>query len=393
MNLDRRVHLDHNATTPMRPEAREALLEALDAGLGNASSVHNSGRRARAAIDDARERISAALGVGEDEIVFTSGGTESNNLAIFGAVEAGPANMTVVTSVIEHAAVLEPVEVLEARGRTVTRVPCASDGRLDLDALRASTIHTPGYPALVSVMAANNELGSTTDLPLVSDILGRTRGALTNASLLHTDAVQLLGKRSAYGLLEWVDLATFSAHKVGGPVGVGILLKRMGTSLAAQLHGGAQEAQVRPGTENVASICAAARAIELAVQETEDFAERAKALVEELWKELSSAVPNVHLNGPPLTDASRLPNTLNVSMPDAGDARMLVTRLDLAGLEVSAGSACASGSLEPSHVLQALGHDLQRARSAVRMSVGRTTSKEEISAAVDRLRITLGKAS
>lgn len=391
-----RVHLDHNATTPMRPEVREALLEALDAGLGNASSVHGSGRRARAAIDDARERISAALGVDEDEIVFTSGGTESNNLAIFGTAEAGPADMPVVTSSIEHAAVLQPVGMLEQRGHTVTRVPCGPDGRVDPGAIQAATQGHRGSPALVSVMAANNELGSTIDLPLLSELLGRTRGApgtKANTTVLHTDAVQLLGKRPAHGLLEWVDLATLSAHKVGGPVGVGLLLKRIGTPLAAQLHGGAQEAEIRPGTENVASICAAARAIELAVQETEEYATRSRALVEDLWKELSSSVPNVHLNGPPLSDPSRLPNTLNVSMPDAGDARMLVTRLDLAGLEVSAGSACASGSLEPSHVLTALGHDLQRARSAVRMSVGRTTSKDEISTAVDRLRITLGKAS
>ncbi len=389
----KRVHLDHNATTPMRPEALEALLEALDAGLGNASSVHDSGRRARAAIDDARERISAALAVHEDEIVFTSGGTESNNLAIFGATDAGPAGMGIATSTIEHAAVLEPVEVLEARGRRVTRVPCDPSGHLTPQTIAAATQASTESPYLVTIMAANNELGSTTDLPALADALGRARSSSRPGVILHTDAVQLLGKRPAQGLLDWVDLATLSAHKVGGPVGVGLLLRRVGTPLSAQLHGGAQEAEVRPGTENVASICAAARAIELAVQETDDFGARTRVLVEELWKELSCALPNVHLNGPPLSDGTRLPNTLNVSVPDAGDARMLVTRLDLAGVEVSAGSACASGSLAPSHVLQALGHDLQRARSAVRMSVGRTTTQEEISTAVDRLRITLGKAS
>jgi len=390
-----RVHLDHNATTPMRPEAREALLEALDSGLGNASSVHDSGRRARAAIDEARERIGAALGVQEDEIVFTSGGTESNNLAIFGAIEAGPSDMDVITSAIEHAAVLAPVQVLESRGRQVTRVPCDTAGRLDPGTIVERLESSPAPSALISVMAANNELGSTTDLEGLSDALGMGNGRQAGRSgiILHTDAVQLLGKRPAGGLLEWVDLATLSAHKVGGPPGVGLLLRRVGTPLGAQLHGGAQEAGVRPGTENVAAICAAARAIELAVQETGEFAARTSALIKELWKELSSALPNVHLNGPPLSDETRLPNTLNVSMPDAGDARMLVTRLDLAGVEVSAGSACASGSLEPSHVVRALGHDLQRARSAVRMSVGRTTTKAEISTAVDRMCITLGKAS
>ncbi|MEC7233360.1 MAG: cysteine desulfurase family protein [Planctomycetota bacterium] len=384
------IHLDHNATTPLRPEVRELMLELLDQGLGNASSVHAAGRRSRAVIDDARERVAGALQVHEDEVVFTSGGTESNNLALFGAhaalSAAAGAPARVVSSRIEHAAVLEPVRRLEDGGAPTVLLANDSQGCIDPEDVAAAAGHEG--PVIVSLMAANNEVGSVVDLQAVRGALGRRAGLV-----LHTDAVQLLGKRPSAGLLSCVDLASFSAHKAGGPVGVGLLLRKEGTRLVPRAFGGSQETELRPGTENPAAIGAAALAIELAVRETEAFAARSRALLEGFWTELRAALPDVHLNGPPLTSGDRLPNTINVSFPFAGDARMLVARLDLAGLELSAGSACASGSLEPSHVLEALGHVGARAVSALRISTGRSTDARELSTAVDILRITLGEAS
>ena len=291
-----------------------------------------------------------------------------------------------VSSRIEHAAVLEPVRQLGEAGATTTLVVNDDEGRIDPAEVAAAA--GPEGPVIVTLMAANNEIGSVVDLPAVRDALGRRTGLL-----LHTDAVQLLGKRPSGGLLSSVDLASFSAHKVGGPVGVGLLLRKEGTRLVPRAFGGSQEAELRPGTENPAAIGAAALAIELAVQESEAFAARSKGLLEGFWRELQAALPDVRLNGPPLTSPDRLPNTINVSFPFAGDARMLVARLDLAGLEVSAGSACASGSLEPSHVLEALGHERARAVSALRISTGRSTDAGELSTAVDTLRITLGEAT
>jgi len=377
----KRVYLDHNATTPLRPEAREALLAALDDGLGNASSVHDSGRRARAAIDDARMRVAAALGVTEDEVLFTSGGTEANNLALFGALAAGPAEMQVVTTAIEHAAILEPAEQIAASGRSVHHLRVDAAGAPDLDELARVASNGPTF---VSVMAANNEIGSTVNL---ADV----RSAAGSRAVLHSDAVQLLGKSPFDLEAAGVDLATFSAHKIGGPLGVGVLVRRGHVPLAARTFGGAQEAEFRPGTENVPAIAAAAVAIELAVQETGGYAARTRALTGDLWRGLRAAVPEVRLNGPAIDDPTRLPNTLSVS-GHGGDARTLVVRLDLAGVEVSAGSACASGSLEPSHVLLALGLDVEHATSSIRISLGRTTSSEDIHRSVGRLGRILGEA-
>lgn len=384
------IHLDHNATTPLRPEVRELLLELLDGGLGNPSSVHAAGRRARAVIDEARERVAAALEVHEDEVLFTSGGTESNNLALFGAhralSDAAGTPARVVSTRIEHAAVLEPVRRLGQDGAEVVLVGNDDRGRVELDEVAGAT--GAEGPVIASLMAANNEIGSLTDLPLLREKVGRRKDLV-----VHTDAVQMLGKRPSTRLLEHVDLASLSAHKVGGPIGVGLLMKKEGTRLTPRTFGGSQEAELRPGTESAASIAAAALAVELAVRETEAFTSRARDLVAGFWTALVEALPDVQLNGPPLDDPDRLPNTINVSFPSAGDARMLVTRLDMAGLEASAGSACASGSLEPSHVLAALGLPPERAGGGVRLSIGRTTEASELSTAVETLRITLGGTS
>ncbi len=378
----KRIHLDHNATTPLRREAREALLGALDAGLGNASSVHGAGRRARAAVDEARERVAGALCIPEDSVVFTSGGTESNNLALFGGLAAGPPGMRLVTTTIEHAAVQAPAARLESLSRDVRWVPVDRHGTVDMVALGLAAA---GGPALVSVMGANNEIGSTVDL-------GEVRARVGDAAVLHSDSVQLLGKRPLDLMGSGVDLASLSAHKVGGPIGVGVLFRRPGTPMAPTTFGGAQEGELRPGTENVPAIVAAAAAIDHAVQEVETFRRHTGRLADLLWRKLQIALPDLSLNGPPIDDPSRLPNTLNISAP-TGDARTLVARLDLVGLEVSAGSACASGSLEPSHVLGALGLGADRARSGLRISLGGASQEADIHTCVERLGRTLGGAS
>ena len=379
-----RVHLDHNATTPLRPEARERLLEVYDALGGNPSSVHAAGRRARALLDDARERTAAALGVSEDEVVFTSGGTESDNLAVLGSVRASERGRGLLTSAIEHSAVLGAADALAAEGRPVAKLGVDREGRIDLDEL-ARRAADPAV-GLVSIHAANNEVGTVVPLEALASALaplGRARPRL------HTDAVQALG-RVPLALRE-VDLASFSAHKVGGPLGVGVLYRRRGVPLAPLVHGGGQEGGLRPGTENVPGIAAAALAIELAVAEREDYRRRTLGLATELWSGLSSAIPTARLAGPPLDAPDRLSNTLAVLL-DGLDSRVLVARLDLEGLEASAGSACASGSIEPSHVLLAMGHPVERARGGLRLSIGRTTSSPDIHRAVEILSRTFGSA-
>ncbi len=370
-----RVHLDHNSTTPLRPEVRERWLAVVDEGLGNPSSLHASGRRARACVDEARECVAAALGVHEEEIVFTSGATEANNLALRGVVEAaGPAH-GLVTTAVEHSSVLGPARELARRGRRVAFVPVDAQGLPDPAAVALtvaeSALESP--VALVSVTAANNETGALPDLPSIAAELARL-GA--RRPRLHTDAVQALG-RIPLRLQEWgVELASFSAHKLGGPPGVGILWRARGVPLAPLAHGGGQELELRPGTENVPGIAAAALAVELALREQPEVAERQRRLAHELWAGLAASLAGVRLLGPPIDSARRLPNTLCVLVPGT-DGKVLVTRLDLAGLEVSAGSACASGALEPSHVLLAMGLARDEARSGLRLSLGRNTSAQE----------------
>ncbi|MCC6407152.1 MAG: cysteine desulfurase [Planctomycetes bacterium] len=372
-----RVYLDHNSTTPIRPEVRTALIATLDELGGNPSSVHTSGRRARHLLDEARERAAAALGVHEDELVFTSGGTEANNLAVLGALNAAGPGAKLVTTAIEHSSVLEPAQALASAGRPVDFVGVDRRGLLDPTEVAERAIDA----RLVSVIAANNEIGTLA--PLAQ--LARTHG---RGWLLHTDAVQALG-RIELRLAEWgIDLASFSMHKLGGPVGVGVLFRRKGVELAPLVRGGGQENGVRPGTENVAGIVASALAIELAVREREALATRLEALSHGLWRELHVALPKLQLVGPALGEAGRLPGTLNVLAPHV-DGKVLVTRLDLAGLEVSAGSACASGSLEPSHVLLALGFARDEARAALRLSFGRSNTLEDVHNAVEILRRTL----
>lgn len=374
-----RVYLDHNATTPMRPRVREVLVELLDELGGNPSSVHAAGRRARAVLDEARARVAAALGVPEEGIVFTSGGTESINTALRGALRAAGPGLGLATVASEHSAVLETARALAAEGRPLEIAPVDHRGVADIERLLAAA-RTAGV-RLVAVAAANNEVGALADLVALGEGL-RAIGE-PNRPLLFTDACQALG-RIPLDLAGWgIDLAAFSAHKLGGPPGVGVLYRRPGVPCEPLLTGGGQEMGLRAGTENVPAIAAAALAIELAVAEREAFASRVAGLVRELWKGLAEAIDGIELLGPPL-DAPRLPNTLNVLLPKV-DGRVLVTRLDLEGLEASAGSACSSGSLEPSHVLLAMGLDPERARAGLRLSLGRTSGREDVRNAVDIL--------
>jgi len=370
-----RVYLDHNSTTPLRPEVRARWLEVADEFPGNASSLHASGRRARARVDDARAAVAAALAVHEDEIFFTSGATEANNLALFGVLEAAGPKAGLVTTAVEHSSVLAPARELGARGHGLTLVPVDAQGLVDPEMVAAAAA-APGV-ALVSVAAANNETGALSDLEALSARLRARSGQRAGPRpRLHSDAVQALG-RIPVRLREWgCELASFSAHKLGGPPGNGILWRARGVPLAPRFHGGGQELELRPGTEDVAGIAAMALALELAVLEQAELAARTARLAGKLWADLSAALPELRLLGPPLGSKQRLPNTLCVLVPGT-DGKVLVTRLDLAGLEVSAGSACASGSIEPSHVLLAMGLARDDARSGLRLSLGRNTSAED----------------
>jgi cysteine desulfurase len=391
-----RVHLDHNATTPLRPEVRALLAELLDEPLGNPSSLHARGRRARQLIDEARERTAAALGVHEDEVLFTGGGTEAIHLGLVGALRAlGPA-AGFVTSPIEHSAVLGAAGQLGSAGHPWCCTAVDEHGRLDPEAV-GELLEAP-WARLLAIQAANNEVGVVPDF---GALLEQARARPGEPALVFTDAVRALGRielplaRPGADAAAGADLLALSAHKVGGPTGVGVLVRRRGVALVPLVAGREHESGLRPGTENTAGIAAAALAIELAVRERGSYAARTRALSTDLWNELARRLPGARLLGPPMTPAQgepareRLPNTLCVALPDV-DGKVLVTRLDLEGLEVSAGSACASGSLEPSHVLHAMGCDERVARAGIRLSLGRTTTRDECARAVDILEKVFG---
>jgi len=369
------VYLDHNGTTPARPEVRRLWEELLGAGLGNPSATHASGRRARAVIDEARERVAAALGVPEEWVLFTSGGTESNNGALHGVLEALGGGLAIGAT--EHSSVLETAAALAQRGHRLWSLPVDSEGVIDLETV--TSVAAEPDCRLLSVMAANNEVGSLAPMEAIGS---RLRALGEGAPVWHTDGVQALGKQPLE-LRSWgVDLASFSAHKVGGPQGVGILVRRAGVPFAPVLHGGGQEHGLRSGTENVAGIAAAALAVELAVSERESYDHRLRELSTALWEGLVRHEPDVRLIGPAIDAGTRLPNTLCVSV-EGVDGRTLLARLDLEGVEASLGSACSSGAIEASHVLLAMGRSEEEARAGLRLSLGRTTTTGDIHTAVE----------
>ena len=359
------IYLDYNATTPLCEAARTAMLPFLGEKFGNPSSVHAAGREARAAIDDARDRLADLLGAKAHELIFSSGGTEANNLAILGLARSrATRGKHLISAKTEHHAVLNTIEHLEKReGFEVTWLSVSQAGRVDLDQL-ADTIRED--TVLVSIMHANNETGVIQPLREISEIC-RARGVL-----LHSDMVQSFGKLDA----SLADAASFAAHKFYGPKGAGLLFLRRGIPIEPIHFGGAHENQRRAGTENVAAIAGMAAAAEFVERDREQEQARERNLRDQLWQEISARISPAVLNG----DAhQRLANTLNISLP-ALDSETMLMALDLEGVCASSGSACMVGSVVASHVLLAMGLPLAFARSAIRFSIGKYTTEEEISA-------------
>jgi cysteine desulfurase len=377
------IYLDYNATTPLCDASREAMLPYFSQHFGNPSSIHRAGRNARAAVDNARDKIAALVHAKPNEIVFTSGGTESCNLAVLGLARTRFAadkldclkqsSLTsrghIICEKTEHHAVLHAVEHLEKHEHfEVTWLDTSSEGVVDLDQL-AKSIRPE--TRLVSIMTANNETGVIQPMREISKIC-RERGVL-----LHSDMVQSFGKIDIPAIAGLVDAASFAAHKFYGPKGAGFLFLRSGLSLQPVLFGGSHENQRRPGTENVPAIAGMAAAAEFVLGNRETEQDRQLKLRDELWSLISQNVPEAKLNG---EDAPRLANTLNVSLLGI-DSEMLLIALDLKGVSASSGSACMVGSVSASHVLLAMGLPVERARSAVRFSLGKQSTAEEIAAA------------
>jgi len=374
----RRVYLDYNATTPVAPEVLEAMLPFFAGNYGNASSIHAFGQKCRAAVEGARDSVAKLLGARASEIVFTSGGTEADNLAIFGAVgTAGlPAGSSagerkhVVTTTVEHAAVKGPCQELERRGVEVTYVPVNREGRVCPEkiagAIRLETV-------LISVMLANNELGTLEPVERIAQF------AAEKKILLHTDAVQAAGKIALDVKQLGAHLLSISAHKIYGPKGVGALYVREGTRLDPLLFGGHAGRDGRPGTENVPGIVGMGKAAELARMQLAGEASRIAALRDRFERGMLAAIPLVRING---CCAPRTPNTSNLLFPHV-EAEALVIALDLKGIACSAGAACSSGTVEPSHVLTAIGLPMADAHASVRFSLGRYTTDDDIGYALD----------
>ncbi len=361
-----RVYLDHSATTPVRKEVAEAMLPYFSGMFGNASSIHSFGREARRAIQNARKKIAGMIDADLTEVVFTSGGTESDNLALMGCAYAKrKGGRHIVTSSIEHSAVLNCCRNLEREGFEITYLPVDGQGLVDpasvKDTIRPDTV-------LVSIMLANNEVGTVQP---ISEI-GKITGAM--GVPLHTDAVQALGKLSVTAKRLNADLISMSGHKIYGPKGIGMLYIRKGISFKPLMHGGHHEMGFRPGTENVAAIVGLAKAMELAELERKDFIEKTFALRSVLEAGINEKIKNVIVNG---HTEKRLPNISNASFKNT-DGETLLMILDSLGIAVSAGSACSSGSTEPSHVLSAMGISAELASGNLRFSIGRSNDREDI---------------
>jgi len=360
-----RLYLDHNAGAPLRPEARDAMLPWLGPAA-NPSSAHREGARARAALEEARAAVAALIGAVPAEVVFTSGATEANNLALRGAAAGG----RIVSTAIEHASVLEAAR---AAGMALVTVGVDGEGRVAADDVVAACA---GRPALVSVGLANGEVGVVAPVGAIAAALAGS------GAVVHTDAAQAAGRLPLDVRALGVDLLSLSSHKLGGPAGAGALWVRSGTALEAQLRGGPQERGRRAGTENVAALVGFGAAARVAGAELAPTAARLDALSERLWQGLVAHIPDVVRNGP--ASGARLPNTLNLTVPGCAGESLLVL-LDLAGVAASLGSACAAGAPEPSHVLTAMGRDADAARSGLRLSLGPRTTAADVERVVELL--------
>jgi len=367
------IYLDHAATTPVRPEVLEAMLPFLgSAGFGNPSSSHRYGRAARAGLEQARREIAHALGAEPGQVIFTSGGTEADNLAVIGSALAARSSgrpMLAAVAATEHKAVLAAAHEVSHLGGGECILPVDANGGLDLAALAAALSERP---SVVSVMWANNETGVIQDVPAIA--------ALCQAAgtLFHTDMVQAFGKIPATFEHRAIALATISGHKVGAPKGIGALLVRDPASVEPILHGGSQQRAIRPGTENVAGAVALGRAVLLAGNEQSTEASRLTGLRDRLAAGLQATVPGLRITA---ASASRAPHILNLLVPETRSDALLM-HLDLAGLAASGGSACATGAVEPSHVLTAMGIPAELGASAVRLSLGRETTEADIDRAL-----------
>jgi cysteine desulfurase len=362
------VYLDHAATTPVRPEAVEAMLPYLGGTFGNPSSAHRFGRAARAGLEQARRDIAQVLGVEPGQVIFTSGGTEADNLAVIGAALAARARggaMKAVVSATEHKAVLAAAHAVAQLGGAEDLLPVDRGGRVSLDALDHALADRP---SVVSVMWVNNETGV---IQPVEEIAGRCHQAKV---AFHTDAVQAFGKLPLSVASLPCSLVTLSGHKLGGPKGVGALVVRVRGVVEAIIHGGGQQFGIRPGTENVAGAVALGRVVQLAAAEQAEEAARLAALRDDLAGRLRAAVPDVVFNG---AEGPRAPHILSVSVPGA-DGEALLMHLDLAGVAASGGSACSTGAVEPSHVLIAMGLPRELALGTIRFSVGRETTPADV---------------
>jgi cysteine desulfurase len=361
-----RIYLDHNATTPLRPEAVEAMTRVLVSDFGNPSSVHWAGAAARTAVDRARAEVAGLLGADPECVVFTSGATEASNTILRHAADRGPRHGDhVVTCSTEHPSVLETAEELREQGLRVSVLPVAPDGRLDPERFAAAL---DSATLIASVMWANNETGVVQPIPELARIAAE-RGAV-----FHTDAVQALGKVRLDLPSLPIEFASFSAHKLGGPKGVGALYVRAGSRFKSLLRGGPQERRRRAGTENVPGIVGFGAACAAAARDLEERAGRLGALRDRLWEGIESQIPDAHAHG---AREHRLSHVLSVSFAGS-DGEALVQALDLEGIAVAAGAACASGSLEPSHVLLAMGVAPEIGGGAIRISLGFDTRPSDI---------------
>jgi cysteine desulfurase len=369
----KRIYLDHNATTPVHPEVLEAMLPYYKDKFGNPSSIHGFGREAKVALEEAREKVAKFINASPQEIYFTSGGTESDNLAIKGtAFAARKKGKHIITSKIEHHAVLESSKFLEKEGFEVTYLPVDKYGFVDPDdlkkAVRKDTI-------LVSIMHVNNEVGTIQPLEELCKIT-KEKGVF-----FHTDAVQSVGKMPVDVQKLNVDMLSMSGHKIYGPKGVGAIYIRKGTRMTSWSHGGSHERSRRAGTENVPGIVGLAKAVELAQRDMEQQSQQMKNLTEAFYQKVTHTIPDVILNG---HMEKRIPNTLNLSFK-AVEGESIILSLDLKGVAVASGSACTSGTLEPSHVLSAMGISPEIAQGAIRFSFGRENSMGDVEYVVEIL--------
>ncbi len=369
----KRIYFDHNATTPMTPEVLAAMLPYLTEEFGNASSIHAFGQNARGAVEQARSSVAALLGARAADVMFTSGGTESNNHAILGAVAAAPGKVKhVITSAIEHVAVLDACRALAKSGVELTILPVDRDGLVNPEdvrsAIRPETV-------LITLMLANNEIGTIEPIEEIGKI------AAEKGIAFHADAVQAAGKISIDVDKLRVDLLSISAHKFCGPKGVGALYIRKGTQLGPLMYGGHSERDRRPGTEDVAAIAGMGKATELAGMGMREESERVRGLRDRLERGLLDRVSHSWVNG---ARALRVPNTSNLTFPFI-EGEAMVIALDLKGIACSTGAACSSGALEPSHVLMALGLAPEDARATLRLSLGHQTTEAEIDFALETI--------